>query len=152
MLEPLNPQPLALSTYVDPRVEFGVTRCYAVRTLDVVAGLEVRSRLSPVTCVALVDTFPPVAPQGLSAVGSEGEVSLFWESNTEDDLVGYLVLRGLPTDETLRPLVSAPIVDNTFRDVTAEPGVRYAYAVRAVDSATTPNLSPVSSRVEEAAR
>jgi len=67
-------------------------------------------------------------------------------------LVGYVVLRGLLTDETLQPLTITPVAANTFRDLTAEPGVQYAYAVRAVDSAVTPNLSPVSSRVEESAR
>ena len=152
MPEPLNPAPLTTPTYSDSRVEFGAERCYGVRTLDVVGGLEVRSRLSTTTCVTLVDTFPPVAPQSLSAVGSEGEVSLIWQPNSEDDLAGYLVLRASSPGETLQPLLAAPVPENTYRDTTAEPGVRYSYAVRAVDSATTPNVSEASNLAEESAR
>ena len=150
--EPLHPEPLTEPAYADNRVEFGTERCYGVRTLDIVAGLEVRSDLSTVTCVALVDTFRPDAPESLSAVASDGEVSLIWAPNEEIDLAGYLVLRGLPQGETLQPLTPAPVTENTYRDTTAEPGVVYAYAVRAVDLAIVPNLSELSSRVEEAAR
>ena len=150
--ERLNETPLAEPAYTEPRGEYGAERCYAVRTLDVVAGFEVRSRLSPVTCVTFVDTFPPAAPEGLTAVGSAGEVSLLWRPNTEVDLAGYLVLRGSPGDETLQPLTDAPIAGNTYRDTTAVPGMRHAYAVRAVDTAGTPNLGEPSDRVEATAR
>ena len=150
--EPLSQTPLAAPAYTDQQVEYGVERCFAVRTLDVVAGFDVRGRLSPVTCVTFVDTFPPAVPQALTAVGSQGEVSLLWRPNDEADLAGYLVLRGLPGDETLHPLMDAPLTGNTYRDTTAEPGVRHAYAVRAVDTAATPNLGEPSDRVEAAAR
>ena len=148
----LSQAPLEAPSYSEPRGEYGAERCYAVRTLDVVAGFEARSRLSPVTCVTFVDTFPPAAPEALTAVGSQGEVSLLWRPNDEDDLAGYLVLRGLPGDETLQPLTDAPLVENTYRDVTAEPGVPHVYAVRAVDAAPAPNLSEPSDPVEAAAR
>ena len=152
MPQPLNVRPLTTPAYADSRVEFGVERCYAVSTLDVVVGLDVRSGLSPQTCVTLVDTFPPAAPEGLTAVGSDGAVSLIWQPNDEDDLAGYLVLRGVPPGETLQPLTMAPVQENTYRDTTAEPGVRYVYAVRAVDTVTPPNVSPRSNQVENAAR
>ncbi len=148
--EPLSETPLDEPAYSEERGEYGAERCYAVRTLDVVAGFEVRSRLSPATCVTFVDTFPPAAPDGLTAVGSPGEVSLLWRPNGEEDLAGYLVLRGLPGDETLQPLMDAPMSGNTYRDTTAAPGVRHAYAVRAVDAASNP--SEPSDRVEATAR
>ena len=150
--QPLNMTPLTVLAYADRRVEFGLEHCYAVRTLDVVGGLDVRSGLSAQTCVTLVDTFSPAAPQGLTAVGSEGAVSLIWRPNEEEDLAGYLVLRGFPAGETLQPLILEPVQENTYRDATAEPGVRYVYAVRAVDTATPPNLSPLSNEAGDAAR
>ena len=150
--DPLHPEPILGLTYADNRVEFGVERCYGVRTLDTVQGLEVRSDMSPVTCVMLVDTFPPDAPEALSSVASEGEVSLIWVPSDEADLAGYLVLRGFPQDETLQPLNISPVTENTYRDATAEPGVVYSYAVRAVDLAIVPNLSAPSNRVDESAR
>ena len=152
MPSPLNTMPLTTPAYVDRPVELGIERCYAVSTLDVVGGLDVRSRLSAETCVTLVDVFPPAAPEGLTAVGSDGAVGLIWQPNDEEDLGGYLVLRGVPPGETLQPLTPEPVPENTYRDTTAEPGVRYVYAVRAVDRVTPPNVSPLSNRVENAAR
>ena len=152
MPSPLNTMPLTTPAYADRRVEFGIERCYAVSTLDVVGGLDVRSRLSAETCVTLVDIFPPAAPEGLRAIGSDGAVGLTWQPNDEEDLAGYLVLRGVPPGETLQPLTPEPVLENTYRDATAEPGVRYVYAVRAVDMVTPPNVSPLSNREENAAR
>jgi fibronectin type 3 domain-containing protein len=50
------------------------------------------------------------------------------------------------------PVTAAPITETTYRDTTAVPGVRYVYAVVAVDNATPPNRSAPSNRVEESAR
>jgi hypothetical protein len=152
MPSPLNTMPLTTPAYADRRVEFGIERCYAVSTLDVVGGLDVRSRLSAETCVTFVDIFPPAAPEGLRTIGSDGAVGLTWQPNDEEDLAGYLVLRGVPPGETLQPLTPEPVLENTYRDATAEPGVRYVYAVRAVDMVTPPNVSPLSNREENAAR
>jgi hypothetical protein len=85
-------------------------------------------------------------------VASEGAVSLIWEANTEPDLAGYIVLRGNAPGDTLAPLTPAPIKETTFRDATAKTGLRYVYAVVAVDSATPQNVSAQSNRVEETAR
>jgi len=148
----LNTMPLTTPAYTDRRVEFGVERCYAISTLDVVGGLDMRSRLSTKTCVTFVDTFPPAAPAGLVAVGSDGAVGLIWQPNDEDDLAGYLVLRGVPPGDTLQPLTTAPVPENSYTDVSAEPGVLYVYAVRAVDSTTPSNISPLSNLDEAAAR
>ena len=152
MPRPLNMAPLTTPTYDDSRVEFGVERCYAVATLDVVGGRDVRSGLSAETCVTPVDTFAPVAPVGLRAVGSEGLVSLIWRGNDEEDLAGYLVLRGVAPGATLQPLTPEPVLENVYTDATAEPGVLYVYAVRAVDTVTPPNLSPLSDQAEGTAR
>jgi hypothetical protein len=49
----------------------------------------------------------------------------------------------------LEPIIKEPIAETSFQDHT-QPGVRFAYAVQAVDTAG--NLSPPSARVEETAR
>ena len=149
---PLNAMPLATPAYADRSVELGIERCYAVSTLDVVGGLEVRSHVSAEACVTLVDVFPPAAPEGLRAVGTDGAVGLIWQPNDEDDLAGYLVLRGVPPGDTLQPLTREPVPENTYRDTTAVPGVRYVYAVRAVDTVAPPNVSPPSNQAESGAR
>ncbi|MDA1095041.1 MAG: fibronectin type III domain-containing protein, partial [Acidobacteria bacterium] len=149
---PLDLLPLTTTTYPDKRVEFGVERCYAVVTLDVVAGLEIRSALSAPTCVTFLDTFAPQAPTGLNAVGTDGAVSLSWQPNEEDDVAGYLVLRGVAPGDTLHPLADEPVQERAYLDDTAAPGVRYVYAVQAVDDAVTPNMSVASETAEATAR
>lgn len=148
---PLNAAPLETPAFQQAGLQFGVSRCFALRTVEVRGNLTLESPLSPATCVTPSDTFPPLAPTGLTAVGSEGGVSLIWEPNAEPDVVGYLVLRGLP-GEALKPLMPEPVAGTTYRDTTAEAGVMYVYAVVAVDNATPGNVSPESNRVQESAR
>ena len=50
----------------------------------------------------------------------------------------------------LKPITLEPIKDTTFRDTTVTRGVRYVYAVVAVDNAK--NQSAPSNKVEESAR
>ncbi len=149
---PLNGSPLQASPYEDARVEFGVERCYVVRTVDTLDGFPVQSEASPLACVTPIDTFPPARPAGLVAVGGERAISLIWAVSTEEDLGGYLILRGRASDETLQRLIQVPIVETTYLDTTVEAGVRYVYAIVAVDTATPPNESASSERVEELAR
>ncbi len=149
---PLNPVLLHSPAFTDARMEFGVPRCYAVRTVEQRGTISIESALSPVTCITATDTYPPPAPTGLVAVGSEGGVALLWEPVTAADLAGYLVLRGVEGDPALQPITAEPVVETTYRDTTAQPGVMYIYAVVAVDKATPANASPESNRVRESAR
>ncbi len=139
------------TSWRDVKVDFGTVRCYVIRTV-VTSGTAVESEPSPVACLSPTDTFPPKAPTSLAAVASEGAINLIWEANTETDLAGYIVLRGSASGATMRPLMTAPIKETTFRDTTVRAGARYVYAVVAVDTATPPNVSSQSNRVEETAR
>ena len=149
---PLNQSPLLLPPFVDPRVAFGSDRCYAVRMVDARGAARLESEPSPPACVKIVDAFAPAAPRSLAAVAGEASISLIWEANTEADLVGYTILRGEAGSATLQPLTKTPIKETTFRDESAKTGVRYVYAVTAVDNAKPPNMSAESNRVEETAR
>ena len=149
---PLNDKPLTSPTFSRPAVTFGEEECFAVRTAFVSGNATLESEPSAPVCVTPADTFAPAAPRGLAAVGVAGAVNLIWERNAEADLAGYLVLRGEAPGDTLSPITTAPITETTYRDTTAVPGVRYVYAVVAVDNATPPNRSALSNRVEESAR
>ena len=59
------------------------------------------------------------------------------------------MLRGIAPAETLERVTPAPIQDARFTDA-VKPGVRYVYAVQAVDKAG--NVGRASNRVEETAR
>ncbi|MGE4068686.1 MAG: hypothetical protein AB7H88_18065 [Vicinamibacterales bacterium] len=147
---PLNPQALSALTLTLDDVGFGRERCFFVRPFDVVAGYAIDGEASPTTCVTPTDTYAPAAPQAVAAVASSGAISLIWDANTEADLAGYLVLRGLAPGDTLRAVTPDPITETTFRDDTVEAGMRYTYVVVAVDRAG--NVSAQSARVEETAR
>ena len=145
---PMNATPVSAPALTDG-VEFGLRRCYTVRAQR--GG--VLSEASPPACVTPIDTFPPASPVGLAAVPSEGAINLIWEPNVEGDLGGYLVLRSGPRDATLRQLTSVPVPDARYRDTTVESGVRYTYAIVAVDrQSPRPNASVPSAPVEEVAR
>jgi hypothetical protein len=140
------------TTFRDNRFEVGLERCYAVSTVATTGAVSAESPMSKPACVKTVDTFPPTAPTKLEAVASEGAISLIWEASPEPDVAGYLVLRGEAGGGRLSPLFKAPIKETTYRDVGVKPGVRYVYAVVAVDTATPHNVSQQSHHVEETAR
>jgi predicted small lipoprotein YifL len=145
----LNGTPLSDPTYVDRRMVWGEKRCYTVVAAETIGGAAIESEAPPPKCQTLVDTFPPATPKDLKSIASEGTINLIWEPNVEKDLAGYIVLRGVEAAETLQPITPAPILEPSFKD-NVQPGIAYAYAVRAVDRAG--NLSATSARVVDTAR
>lgn len=146
---PLTPKPVAERTFELPGVEYGVEQCFIVRAVEMAAGVAIESEVpAQPTCVTPRDIFPPAAPAGLSGVSSGGVVALIWDPNTEPDLAGYLVLRAEAPGETLRAVTPVPITETVYRDTAVTPGVRYVYAIVAVDTATPPNISAQSTRFE----
>ncbi|HXH04996.1 MAG TPA: fibronectin type III domain-containing protein, partial [Vicinamibacterales bacterium] len=148
----LSAEPIAGARFEDPIAEFGRERCYEVRALEKVGRFVVEGEPSPRACVTPRDTFPPAPPTGLTAVAAPGAVNLIWNPNTEKDLAGYVVLRGEAPGGTLQPLVTSPLAEPMYRDVSVTPGQRYVYAVVAVDRADPPNRSAPSPPVDVIAR
>jgi hypothetical protein len=142
-------QPVDQSPFVDKRVEWGVERCYTVRTVHTIDELSVESEPAPPACVTLTDTFAPAPPRGLVAVASEGAISLIWDANGENDLAGYIVLRAPADTRQFAPIVAAPVQDTTLVDK-VEAGVPYIYTVVAVDTAG--NRSAPSAEAGDTAR
>jgi hypothetical protein len=151
---PVNPAPLDVLTFVDPLSGLdGRQRCYVVRAVRGEGAQAVEGVPSQRQCVEPVDDFPPEPPTRLSAVSSDGAITLIWEPNAEPDIAGYLVLRGEAGDATLTPVTDTVVTEARFNDRTVKPGVRYVYAVQAIDSRLPrPNVSGESARVEETAR
>jgi hypothetical protein len=150
--EPINPAVLPEPGLEHTTVTFGEEQCYRVRSVLTAGGVPIEGPASAPVCVTPRDVFPPAAPRGLVAVSTPGQISLIWDANAERDLAGYLVLRGDAPDGPLRPLTPDPIQEATYRDTAVTPGMRYIYAVVAVDAAEPPNTSAQSPRVEETAR
>ncbi|PYR51425.1 MAG: hypothetical protein DMF89_05790 [Acidobacteria bacterium] len=146
---PLTERAVTEPRFVDKRIEWGAERCYAVRTVKIVAGLSVESDLSEAACVTPADTFPPAAPTGLTAVASPGAISLLWDASTATDLAGYVVFRAIAPATSLTPVTPSPIQETTFTDQVM-PGAHATYAVQAMDKSG--NASPLSSPIQETAR
>jgi hypothetical protein len=145
----LTAEPIYEETFVDERIEWGAKRCYVVRSVEAFETMSLESEASPETCVTLVDTFAPAAPDGLTIVASEGAMNLIWNPNHESDLAGYILWRAMPPEGDLKKITPESMKETTYKD-TVPAGARVAYAVQAVDKAG--NVSPMSMRVEETAR
>jgi hypothetical protein len=151
---PINPAPLDALNFSDPLIGLdGRRRCYVVRSLRGDGAQTVEGLPSQPKCVEPVDDTAPEAPTRLSAKTGDGEITLEWEPNAEPDIAGYLILRGEAGDATLTPVTDTVVTETRFVDRTVMPGVRYIYAVKAIDShLPRPNVSVESARVEETAR
>ena len=149
---PLNTASVAEPAFSEP-VQFGVERCYVVRAARGTGAEAVESAPSAQLCLTPEDVFPPAAPTGLAAVPTAGRVDLIWTPNTEADLGGYMILRGGAGEAVLQPLTETPVREARFLDDNVATGVRYQYAVIAVDMRQpAPNRSIESERVEATAR
>jgi hypothetical protein len=150
MPTPLTPSPVTSAEWVLQNITLGAERCFYVRAVDTIDGQPVRGPASPTTCDAFTDTFVPSPPRDLLAASVPGAITLIWESSEAKDVAGYLVLRGEAGGDTLTPLNTTPTTELRYRDESVTSGVRYVYAVVAVDAAG--NRSGESNRAEETAR
>jgi len=149
----LNAEPLDVLAYEDPLLFDGRERCYHVRAVRGPTATPVHSEATPRICVTPVDTEPPAAPAGLTAEAVDGAITLLWEPNVEEDLGGYLILRGVAGDATLSQLTERPVPNARYVDRAVVPGTRYVYEVRAVDDRVPlGNVSAESNRADETAR
>lgn len=129
---PLNPQPLAGTSFIDAAAPYG-DLVYTVRAThpqkSSVEGLPAEE--AP---LHYRDAFPPPAPQRIDAL-PEGEiVRLLWDPVEAPDLAGYLVLRAEGTSAPA-PLSARPTQDTFATDRPPVRGRRYRYTVVAIDAA-----------------
>lgn len=149
---PITPQPQTQLRF-EEEVPFDERRrCYYVRAVRGTGAQRVESQSSSRVCVIPVDTEPPAMVTSLSATVVEGEITLRWDPNGEEDLRGYIVLRSEAGDDTLQQLTRAPITRTTYTDTNVMSGRTYRYVVHAVDNRIpVPNVSdptetPVTAR------
>ncbi|MEW5691845.1 MAG: fibronectin type III domain-containing protein [Candidatus Hydrogenedentota bacterium] len=78
---------------------------------------------------------PPTPTSGLSATPGNQTVLLKWNKNTESDLAGYNVYRGLVSGGPYTKINGSLNSDTDYLDTTVSNGVTYYYVVTAVDTA-----------------
>ena len=149
---PLNASPIAEAKFEHGPVKPGEEQCFVVSSVQVVRNVPLESEPSAPACSTWTDIYPPAAPKGLQAVAADDGISLSWDANTEPDVAGYLILRAEAPGDTLQPLVREPIRQTNYRDTAVQSGVRYVYAIVALDKASPANASQPSERQEITAR
>jgi hypothetical protein len=134
--------------FLDTGFDYGKTYAYVVRSLILAEGSPVESSDSAAAILTPKDTFPPEAPQNLTATvvpaTPEGSfvVELSWSINVEADLAGYRVYRSDTEGARGQLLTGEALPSPSHRDTSARVGQRYWYTVTAVDRAG--NESPDS--------
>ncbi|MDA1315134.1 MAG: hypothetical protein O2968_17520 [Acidobacteria bacterium] len=93
------------------------------------------------TAIGGPDIFPPTAPTGLSALGSDGNVSLDWADNAEPDLEGYRVFRSTTSGTGYVPIGPPLVAVSDFQDDTVANGTTYFYIVTAVDMSNNESVA-----------
>ena len=148
----LNATPIAEGKFEHAPVRPGEEQCFVVSSVQVVRNVPLESEPSAPACSTWTDIYAPAAPKGLQAVAADDGISLSWDANAEADVAGYLILRAEAPGDTLQPLAREPIRQTNYRDTTVQSGVRYVYAIVALDKASPPNTSQPSERQEITAR
>lgn len=136
-LKLLNTSPVTRSEFGDRTFEFEKNYTYFVRTVSLGAnGEPLESADSATLSILPKDTFAPNAPSAVTIAASPNTISIFFATNTENDIAGYRVYRSLDanqpkTDWTL--LTPQLLSTNTFQDANVESGKTYYYYLTAVD-------------------
>lgn len=132
--------PSPVNSYRDTLFDFGKTYVYVVRSVIIADGAPLESDDSVPAIVAPRDTFPPAAPQNLtaaavSAASGPPAVDLSWSINLETDLAGYRVYRSEQQGTRGSLLTPDLLPTPAYRDMSVQAGHRYWYTVTAVDRA-----------------
>lgn len=104
------------NTWTDTSPSMILTNYYKVCARDSARNIS----CSPPIYGIVQDTFPPAAPEGLTAsVDSAGVVHLQWRLGKEEDLKGYHVYFANGYDRVFSILTGTAVIDTQYRDTIA---------------------------------
>jgi len=141
---PINPAPLEAPEYTDRAFTYDTRYVYFVRTVARDRTTPCESVAGPRVEVRPHDRFAPAAPTGIAVAVEGGQIRLYWFPNAESDLAGYRIYRRADGEGEARRVGEVAAGESSFVDGGAATGVRYHYAVSAIDDAAPPNESPRS--------
>jgi fibronectin type 3 domain-containing protein len=118
------------TSWTDRSTRYGTIYEYTVQAAVPAGSSTAESELSEAAAITPQDRFPPDVPAGLNALAGLGAIELTWDRVPEEGVV-YRLYRMAEAGELVRIESSLDVVAYSDRKVTA--GVRYSYAVSAVD-------------------
>lgn len=133
----LTTTPVTENAFADRFFDFGREYFYFVRAVSLgTGGSRVESSESNILRLTPKDTFPPSAPSSITIAATPTTISLFFPSNPEKDIAGYLIYRS--NDPNLEKnrwerLTPELITVTSFQDSRVETGKTYYYYVTATD-------------------
>jgi len=130
--------------YTDIDIERDEVYSYFVRVVDNYYPPWHESADSSILVIQNKDLIPPEPPGNLTVIGGIERISLTWDKNVEPDLAGYKVYRSTTPGEGYKLLNQEIIREEFFDDVSVKRGIKYFYAVTAVDDSKNSNESSFS--------
>lgn len=137
-------EPQKGTSYVDRQVTNGQKYFYTVQTMTTYKNALAEGGISKEVEVTPVDLTPPSPPTGVAAVKTDEGIKIFWDKSEAGGIGEYRVYRRAADKDSYELLAKVEPRYTLYVDAKAVEGVRYYYAVTAVDQATPANESQKS--------
>ena len=137
-------EPQKGTSYVDRQVTNGQKYFYTVQTLTTYKNELAEGGVSKEVAVTPIDLTSPPVPAGVTAVKTDVGIKIFWDKSDAADIGGYQVYRRASDKDSHEMVAKVEPQYTLYVDSKAEEGVRYYYAVTAIDRATPANESSKS--------
>ena len=134
------------TSYIVSGLTEQVTYQFKFKAFDEVPN---NSSFSNVVSATPPDEMYPLAPTGLKISNATyNSLTVTWESNTEPDVIGYIVYRSLLLTGSYEPIFSVPINHTQYIDIALKEATIYYYKIKAIDDAnlTSPFSNVTSGR------
>jgi uncharacterized repeat protein (TIGR03806 family) len=137
------------TSYTDAGLTPATGYTYQVRAFDTAATPNVSGLSTSASAITLGDTTAPTVPAGVTATAlSLTDIRIDWSASTDQGgagLAGYRIYRNGSSS-----IVATVTSGTTYTDSGLAPNTTYSYQVRAIDAATPPNASALSTPVASA--
>ena len=137
-------EPVSGTEYIDRQVINNQKYSYKVQSVLVLEGNIVSGSTSEEVSAAPVDLTPPLPPAGVTAVGIEAGIKVYWEKSTESDVAGYRIYRRAANQENPVRIGETKVGTTSFTDGHVPADIRVYYSVTAFDKAQPANESEQS--------
>lgn len=137
-------EPVQGTSFRDTGVRNGQKYFYTVQSLMMLEKELVDGGITKEVVATPKDMTPPVAPSGVTAVGTAVGTKIFWDKSSEADVAGYNVYRRAADKDDYEFLGKVAPEYMLYVDKDVSGNVRYYYVVTAIDGSNPPNESKKS--------